>query len=91
MKLTLGELAALLQGELRGPHDLVIEGIAPIDQATPREITFIAQKRYARLAAESRAGAFIVAPDLADLPRPLIVVAIPIRLTPGWRPPLPRP
>ena len=45
MKRTLGELAALLAGELKGPPDLEIEGIAPIDQATPREITFIAQRR----------------------------------------------
>ena len=94
MKHTLGELAALLDGELRGPPDLVIEGIAPIDRATPREITFIAQKRYARLAASSKAGAFIVAPDLADLPRPLIIVAHPYlayaRVATSFAPPLKR-
>ncbi len=77
MKHTLGELAALLQGELKGPPDLAIEGIASVDNATPREITFIAQHRFARLVAASQAGAFIVAPDLADLPRPLIIVANP--------------
>ncbi len=77
MKYTLGELAALLEGELQGPAGLELEGIAPIDQATPRDITFIAQKRYVRLAAESKAGAFIVSPDQADLDRPLIVVAHP--------------
>ena len=77
MKHTLGELAALLEGELKGPPDLEMEGIAALEQATPREITFISQKRYARLAGESRAGAFIVAPDLADLARPLIIVAHP--------------
>ena len=94
MKHTLGELAALLQGELKGPPDLVIEGIAPIDQATPREITFIAQKRYARRAGASLAGAFIVAPDLADLDRPLIIVAHPYlayaRVAATFAPPLKR-
>ena len=94
MKHTLGELAALLAGELRGPPDLVIEGIAPIDQATPREITFIAQKRYARRVGASQAGAFIVAPDLADLPRPLIIVAHPYlayaRVATAFAPPLKR-
>ena len=74
MKRTLGELAALLHGELKGPADLMIEGIAALESATPREITFIAQRRYARLAGASQAGAFIVAPDLADLARPLIIV-----------------
>jgi UDP-3-O-[3-hydroxymyristoyl] glucosamine N-acyltransferase len=77
MKYTLGELAALLQGELQGPADLVLEGLAAVDRATPREITFIAEKRYARLAGASQAGAFIVAPDLRDLGRPLIIVPHP--------------
>ena len=77
MKRTLGELAALLQGEVKGPPDLVLEGIAAVETAGPREITFIAEKRYARLAGASQAGAFIVAPDLADLPRPLIIVPHP--------------
>lgn len=74
MERTLGELAALLGGKLQGPADLVIQGIAAIDRATPRDITFITQKRFARLAAQSQAAAFIVGPDQAHLPRPLIIV-----------------
>ena len=74
---TLGELAALLGGTLQGPADLVIQGIAAIDRATPRDITFITHKRFARLAAQSQAAAFIVGPDQAQLPRPLIIVAHP--------------
>ncbi len=77
MAYTLGELAALLGGELQGPPDLVIRGIAPVDQAGPQEITFIAQKRYLRLAEQSQAAAFIVAPEWADLPRALVVVPHP--------------
>jgi UDP-3-O-[3-hydroxymyristoyl] glucosamine N-acyltransferase len=77
MTRTLGELAVFLEGELQGPADLVIEGIAPIDQASPREITFIVQKRFARLADQSRAAAFIVSPEYAQLPRPLIIVPHP--------------
>jgi UDP-3-O-[3-hydroxymyristoyl] glucosamine N-acyltransferase len=71
---TLGELAALLGGRLQGPADLVIQGIAAIERATSRDITFITQKRFARLAAQSQAAAFIVGPDQAHLPRPLIIV-----------------
>jgi UDP-3-O-[3-hydroxymyristoyl] glucosamine N-acyltransferase len=74
---TLGELALLLGGELKGPADLVIDGIASIDRATPREITFITQRRYARLVTESQAAAFIVSPEHADLPRPLVIVPHP--------------
>ncbi len=77
MKITLGELAARLQGELHGPPDLVLEGIAALERATPSEISFIAQRRLARRAGASRAGAFIVGPDLLDLDRPLIIVANP--------------
>lgn len=55
----------------------MIEGLAAIDQATPRDITFIAQRRFARLAGPSQAGAFIVAPDQAHLERPLIIVPDP--------------
>jgi UDP-3-O-[3-hydroxymyristoyl] glucosamine N-acyltransferase len=74
---TLGELAVLLGGELRGPADLPIEGIAPIDQATPREITFITQRRFARLVDQSRAAAFIASQEYAGLARPLIIVPHP--------------
>ena len=77
MKRTLGELASLLQGELKGPADLELEGIAAVEDAGPREITFISGKRYVRLASGSQAAAFIVPPDLADLPRPLIIVPHP--------------
>ena len=77
MTQNLGELAIFLEGELQGPADLAIEGIAPIDQATDREITFIVQKRYARLADQSRAAAFIVSREYAQLARPLIIVGHP--------------
>jgi UDP-3-O-[3-hydroxymyristoyl] glucosamine N-acyltransferase len=77
MTRTLGELAVFLGGELRGPADLHIEGIASIDQATDREITFITQKRFARLLDQSRAAAFIVSREYAELARPLIIVPHP--------------
>lgn len=74
---TLGALAALVGGECRGPAALVLKGIAAIDQAGPEEITFVARGRYAKLIDASRAGAFIVGPELADLDRPRIVTADP--------------
>jgi UDP-3-O-[3-hydroxymyristoyl] glucosamine N-acyltransferase len=77
MERTLGELATFLGGELKGPPDLVIRGIAALDRATSQEISFIAQKRYLRLAQQSQAAAFIVSPEWADLPRPLIIVSQP--------------
>lgn len=70
----LGELAALVGGELRGPADLMIRGLAPVDQATSEDLTFIAHPRFARLGAASQAGAVLVSPRWADLDKPLIVV-----------------
>ncbi len=77
MERTLGELASLLGGELKGPADLLIRGIAALDDAGPQEISFISEERYLRLADRSQAGAFIVAPAWANLARPMIVVPQP--------------
>jgi UDP-3-O-[3-hydroxymyristoyl] glucosamine N-acyltransferase len=77
MERTLGELAAYLQGELRGPENLVIRGIAAIDQAGAQEISFISEKRYLRQVDQSQAAAFIVSPAWAALARPMIVVPQP--------------
>ncbi len=74
---TLGELAAYLGGELRGPADLVVRGLAPVDRATPEDLTFVAHPRFARLAQTTRAGAVIVSPELAVLDKPLIIVEHP--------------
>ncbi len=74
MEKTLGELAALVGGELRGPADLVIRGLASVDQATGEDITFIAHPRFAHLVEETQAAAVIVAPQWASLDKPLIVV-----------------
>ena len=77
MEKTLGELAALVGGELRGPADLKIRGLAPVDRATPEDLTFIAHPRFARLGEATQAGAVIVSPQWADLDKPLIVVEQP--------------
>jgi UDP-3-O-[3-hydroxymyristoyl] glucosamine N-acyltransferase len=94
MTRTLGELAVFLEGELQGPADLIIEGIAPIDQASSREITFISQKRFGRWVDRSQAAAFIVSQEYAQLPRPLIIVPNPYlayaRVATLFAPPLQR-
>ena len=74
MTYTLGYLARQLGGELKGPADLVITGIAAIDQAGPHDLSFITRPRFARLAEHSRAGAFLVSQEHAHIDRPLIIV-----------------
>lgn len=77
MEKTLKELAQLVGGTCQGPEDLIIRGLAAIQQAGPDEITFVARPKFAAQIGASRAGAFIVSPELAQVPRPLIITADP--------------
>jgi UDP-3-O-[3-hydroxymyristoyl] glucosamine N-acyltransferase len=77
MEKSLKELAQLVGGTCQGPEDLKISGLAAIHQAGPDEITFVARTKFAEQIAASRAGAFIVSPELAQVPRPLLITPDP--------------
>jgi UDP-3-O-[3-hydroxymyristoyl] glucosamine N-acyltransferase len=74
---TLKELAQLVGGICQGPEDLPIRGLAAIHQAGPEDITFVTRPKFAKQIDASRAGAFIVSPDLQKVPRPLIIATNP--------------
>ena len=61
-----GELAERLGGELLGPANLEVERIAPLAEAGPDSITFIAQERLQAQLAGTRAACVIVAPALRE-------------------------
>ena len=63
-----GELARVLQAELRGAPDVEITGVAGIEEAEPGQITFVANPKYAALAQTTRASAILVAPDFPEVP-----------------------
>ncbi len=90
---TLGELATALQATLDGDPARVVTAVAPLETAAPDQISFLIDKRYAAAARTSRAGAFLAAPDVADLPAPILRVAKPqqalIRLLALFHPPAP--
>ena len=48
MKVKLARLAELVDGEIIGNPDVVIEGIASIEDAETTQITLLANKKYAR-------------------------------------------
>jgi UDP-3-O-[3-hydroxymyristoyl] glucosamine N-acyltransferase len=78
--LTAREIAALVDGELRGDADASVHRVAPIDRAAAGELTFLAAARYAPLLSSCSASVVLVSPDLADLPGPVaarVVVAKP--------------
>ncbi len=64
----LGELARQLGAELRGDTELEITGVRGIEEASPSEITFVANPRYAALARTTKAAAVLVEPDFQDIP-----------------------
>ncbi len=62
MTKTLQELAEYLGGVVRGDGSLRITGLAPLDNAGPGTITFLANPKYAAKVAETRADAILMAP-----------------------------
>jgi UDP-3-O-[3-hydroxymyristoyl] glucosamine N-acyltransferase len=64
--LQLGEIVASLGGELHGDAAMVIEGLAPLDAAQGRHLSFLSNPRYRQQLDASQAGCVIVAPALRD-------------------------
>jgi UDP-3-O-[3-hydroxymyristoyl] glucosamine N-acyltransferase len=63
----IGDLAALLGGELAGPAELTVTRIGPLDSAGPESISFLSNARYLAQLSSSRAGCVIVAPAMREL------------------------
>src|SRR5208282_889688 len=56
----LGEIAAKLGCAVEGDANLEITGVAPIEEAKPGELTFLADKKYRPALATTHAAAVIV-------------------------------
>jgi len=74
---TLAELAALTGGKVEGPATLPLDGIAPVADATERQITFITNDRFIPLLEKSRAGAVLIGPGRNAQGKPALVVPNP--------------
>lgn len=73
---SLGELAGIVGGELEGPADTVISGVAGIKEAASGDITFLANPKYEEFIGVTQASAIIVPPDVA-CGKPLIRIENP--------------
>ena len=63
--LTLAQIASLVGGRLEGDGDALVSGIGPVDEIHgPRQVAFLATKRYVRFVADSGAMAYLVAVEL---------------------------
>jgi UDP-3-O-[3-hydroxymyristoyl] glucosamine N-acyltransferase len=63
--LSLQEISDLVGGRVEGDPGLRVAGIAPLDQALPHELGFLAQRRYLKYLATSQARAILVSEGLA--------------------------
>ena len=73
--MTVQALADLVGGKVEGDPDACLEGMAAIDAAGPRELTFAVDDRRLAALADSKAGAAIVPESDIAAPMPLIHVA----------------
>ena len=58
------------------PRDLMLTGVAPLQTAEPTEVSFLDNRKYASALAETRAGAVIVHPDMAERMPPTAVAMV---------------
>lgn len=77
-QMTVAEIAARIGGTVHGNGDLLICGLAKIEEAGKNELTFFANARYARFLEVTGAGAILVPQnDFPALSRTLIAVGDP--------------
>ena len=66
MSYRLGELATCIGATLRGDPEVLINRVAALNAAGPRDVTFLSNRRYRRYLERTRAGAVILSPEFAD-------------------------
>lgn len=92
---TLEELAAVVDGRVIGDGSASIKGVAPIEEAGPGDITFVADRKYLKFVASTRASAVIVRDEMDAGGKNLLVVRNPqsafSRIIDILRPPVPPP
>jgi UDP-3-O-[3-hydroxymyristoyl] glucosamine N-acyltransferase len=73
----LSEIASVLGCELRGDGSIEITGVAGLEQATPSQLTFLANPKYAPKVKHTRAAAVLVHSFLEDVPAAQLISANP--------------
>ncbi|MDQ1242900.1 MAG: UDP-3-O-[3-hydroxymyristoyl] glucosamine N-acyltransferase [Pseudomonadota bacterium] len=66
MPVRLAELAVRFGCKLRGDPDALVERVASLQEAGPGSIAFLANRRYRRYLAQTRATAVVIEPALAN-------------------------
>ncbi len=63
-RLSSRDIAALTNGQLMGPPDVTVSGVAPLDRAGPNDLSFLAARRYLQYFQRSSAAVVLCKPDL---------------------------
>lgn len=66
--LTARAIAEVVGGKLVGDDSVVVTGVAPLDRASPSDLSFLGSAKYTPLFASSRAGVVLILPELAEAP-----------------------
>jgi UDP-3-O-[3-hydroxymyristoyl] glucosamine N-acyltransferase len=66
MKLDLASIVAALGGELYGDASLVVTGLAPLETATPQQLSFLSNPRYQQQLLACQAACVVVAPQMQE-------------------------
>jgi len=77
MELPVRKIADLVDGELVGPGDCIIRGVAGFDEAGPDDISFAASADYKKRIDETRASAVIVPLEIREAKKILVRVENP--------------
>jgi len=65
-RLSARDIAALTSGQLVGPPDVTVSGVAPLDRAGPNDLSFLAARRYLQYFQRSSAAVVLCKPDLVQ-------------------------
>jgi UDP-3-O-[3-hydroxymyristoyl] glucosamine N-acyltransferase len=66
--ITAADIAAETGGRIVGDAAVAVRGVAPLDRATPDDLSFLAHARYSGWFASTRAGIVLVSEEFAELP-----------------------
>ncbi len=98
MGICLGSIVEVLGGELHGDAGFTIEGLAPLEGASGRHLSFLSNPRYQSQLSASKAACVIVSPQMRELAllrgacivsdQPYLYFA---RVTQLWKKSLPQP
>ena len=77
MQKTLKEIAKLIDGQVIGNGDILINGASGIREAAEGDITFLANSKYSSLMDKTHAAAIITSEDAQETTKPIIVTQNP--------------